>query len=508
MNKLRTTIILLMVMCFTALSATNFVYTVWKVGDQDVGVYGLKDGMLVNYIDPDVYNPVFSDHMKKVFVIAKVPRLWLPTLKTASVKNQNEAAFNASTYRSRKSLITFSDMEALVNSPGLEDSWRSIAVVEIQDWTSLNISIIKSSATLNPLAIDLNAVSSGTFTVGDDVSDDYSTWSAAAADLSATLTGNITFNMTSDITETAQTTWATDLVTHTMLANSNTPHGGDPNVGFKITHSTTGSDIFSTSGLTGTAGSGVFEIKNLHFNKTVSNSSDRCMDIFSITTNIKILFHDNLVKANGFTRALRLFDGNATYHIYNNVFWGTTSDAAIRLRSTSGAATTILENNIIFDSQDGLDCDGNAATIRNNASFSNSTTDYVDQGSATGRNNASEDATAANANWSTGTGNQPSITVADEIENTDDTNTDFMKVKASGILADSGVTTTITENTLGIRGTVRPHVSGSDTLFSIGADEFLVVVTTTMKANLRKNRRLSRMGFSRKRNPKIMSGFQ
>jgi hypothetical protein len=110
--------------------------------------------------------------------------------------------------------------------------------------------------------------------------------------------------------------------------------------------------------------------------------------------------------------------------------------------------------------------------VRNCVCSDNGVADWFnhDKGGMAGYDNASEDATAADANWDAGgSGNITAIVPADEFVSLDHLNADYAKLKSTGSLANNGSAVLIAGNTTGERGNVRPHGA----LYSIGADELV-----------------------------------
>jgi hypothetical protein len=146
----------------------------------------------------------------------------------------------------------------------------------------------------------------------------------------------------------------------------------------------------------------------------------------------------------------------------NNEGWGFIAAAS--------HASSVFENMSIYDCQDGFRLASQAVTVRNIASFGNSNTDYLDIGSANGYNCTDSDGTAADGNWSAGSGNLTGITPSSEFESLSDTSEAFLDLKRDGTgqLSASGTTPGIAENTAGIRLRPRPD---RDNNIAIGASQ-------------------------------------
>jgi len=54
---------------------SNFVYVIWKIGDQSSDNSGIKHGMPICWLDPDIiHQDQISDNMKKCFGITMEPK--------------------------------------------------------------------------------------------------------------------------------------------------------------------------------------------------------------------------------------------------------------------------------------------------------------------------------------------------------------------------------------------------------------------------------------------------
>lgn len=463
---------------------TDYVFAIFKVGSQQ-SQFGIKDGMLVDWIDPDAYKPIFSDHFQKVFAIIRVPRIWVPKLKDAcqpSFQN-SESRIIPEDGKSRSGYIDFKELQTALSMSGLEDALRGPGKVEPLDGMSISQAIIKDAKLkIFDHILDRNAVSSGTYTVGSG--GDYATWAAALADIAASLTGNLTFNQITAVTEAGTATVATNINAFTLTLDSSTPHLGNPTGGLlvNINHNGIGLNVNGTSGPAGS----IINVKNLYLKRLVAGSSglDTALHHDCGDTDVTINWNNILIDSGGLnTSGVRTANNSALVNAWNVISWDTGINAAWILSAIN--SSSILENCVSLDCQNGFNAGSNAVTIRNCVAFNAVNNDFQNISGATGRNNASEDATAANANWSVGTGNTTGITPANEFVSTSDASANFMKVQAGFTCDNGGTAVSIAGNTTGIRGNPRP---GPDTLYSIGADELAEATTGPKMYQYRRRR--------------------
>lgn len=445
----------------------DYIYVFWKVGDKQTAKgnehLGLKDGMPICYIDPNKWNPEISDHMRKVFLCTKEPIERKDFFINALKPNQDEDDINEDTYRARKCLINFTELELKTGRLGLVNDLRSSRQVEIIDCTVLDKPITKTSDILNPTVNDFNSVSEGNYTFGSG--GNYLTPELAFADISD-LTNNLLFAQTSNIISTAVAAMTENLNGYTFTVTSNTPHYGDNTAGWLL------SINHNSFGFTLNAGNdGTIEIKNLRTKRTTAASTGGISVIyFGSTSGFTANIHDNLIDGNTLEGAgIRTTDSDVLLNIYNNEIWDySTANGGILIDPTDGNASSKYENNTILNCNYGINAGNNSGTFKNNISVNSDSADFTNTGSATGNNNVSTDVSAADGNWSSGSNNQASITVADEFVSTTDTDSTFLKLKSDGVCFDNGTTPGIVANTTGIRGNNRPWLPS----YSIGADEF------------------------------------
>ena len=448
----------------------DYIYGIFKVGDLE-GKETMRDGALITYIDPDVWNPVISDHMKKVFSIIKLNKsVWLDKCKS-SIQPVEDSDGNL--LHERAFAIDFDEIETELKLDSYTSRLRSGEVQEIIDGTKLSNSFLKDVTGIRKRGLfDLNAVSSGSFTVGSGGS--YTTWALASADI-ASLTGNLTFTQKSDITDTASfSTFAQDVSTHTLTLTSNSKPNGDPTGGHKwIAGLGLGSSAFHFR--LRTSSSGIVDVNGLHLVMTSAATTSEGIKIentFATTGIIRV--RDCILNGEGVcNRGLDLRDDTSILDIWNNKvfnFRGLSTGRGIVVVTDALHANSRIENNSVDNCNHGIDLNNLSGTLNNNVSINNGT-DFRSIGSATGNNNASEDTTSGNGNWSTGVNNNISITPSNEFVSLVDTVSTYLKVKSGGVCATGGKTPDISLNTKGSRGNNRP---GSDSFVSIGEDELFI----------------------------------
>jgi len=289
---------------------------------------------------------------------------------------------------------------------------------------------------------------------------DYSTWAAAIDDVPDTLPESWTLTQVSDTSEVVgmAVQKSIDVNGKTFTIDSGTPHQGNPTAGWQITGSGNRLIYLEFTGSSGTA-----EVKNL---RCVDGGSGFIpVEITENSTGVSVLSHDLMIDGATVSSAgfIGTESGSGTHKVWNVTSYNGASDGS-GLRVPSGT----VENCVGHGGWDvGIDGDTGTATFINCVGFGN-TTDFNNISNATGKNNASEDSSAGNGNWSTGSGNVTGITPANEFEALTWSSSDYLKVKSTGSLTDTGAKVTITSNIVGIRGDARP---GLDRKYSVGADE-------------------------------------
>lgn len=311
---------------------------------------------------------------------------------------------------------------------------------------------------------DVNAVSTGSYTVGTGGGQDYSTWGNAFADM-AGLTGALTFTQTSDTTETGIVTTTEALNSNTFTCTCSSSHGGDPTAGFDI-------DVNHGSGLFDfqNEGAGTVRVELLRGFRSVNGSNTSVAFVLARTigTEFDLEVYNNMFDGAGYDGSgLRTLDATPIWYVKDNVIWSLSSgwlDATGVTHSSS-----IIENGIFFDCTVGINHNtGSAGTFRNLGCYDNGT-DATGISGATGNNNAASDTTMEDGDWNVGSGNIASRSSATDFVSTSDASSDFMDLDPSGGLDGAGTLTILGDNIAGIRGRARPR-QPTNTV-SIGAAE-------------------------------------
>jgi hypothetical protein len=302
----------------------------------------------------------------------------------------------------------------------------------------------------------------------------YATWAAAIQALPATLADDYDLVQVGDTNETVSYgNKPVNLNGYNLTMRSASPHGGDPTQGHKITSTTDAVDAIRLS-ISNTGGAASIECKDLNV-QWDSQGYSAILLLGQTSSSMAFLIHDLIltnVDAAGWDNGLRL-DVNAfmTASVWNVEAYGWNDG----LYFNPGAGNLTVENCTSMNaSSDSFYIGGSSAT----ATMRNCVGEHFNgAANADGYNNASVDTSAADGNWSTGSGNVTGITLSNEFVSLDPTNTDFAKVQSGGSCDDGGMTTTISANTVGIRGNARP---GTDSQYSIGADELISISSPTV----------------------------
>ena len=315
------------------------------------------------------------------------------------------------------------------------------------------------------------AVSTGSYTVGSG--GDYPTFLGAAGALAdiANLTGDLTFTQISDITESdAAVAVDENLAGHTLTITSN----GNWTL-------TMGTDVACRFHFE-MEGPGTININDLCIVNTVDSANAKFY-IVNIATACTInIYNIKMDLGAASFYAMYLNDNTPTVNCWN---WAVKGPAAV---AGNGLGFNVIAGNVA-NKYENISCHGCAinaggqgGTFKNCVAVATNgvTARFANLGAATGTNCASDDATNADGNWSSGSGNQTNITVADEFASTTFADDTFLKVKSGGVCDDGGATPGIATNTTGIRGNARPSISDGASV-SIGADQLQVTASSTVK---------------------------
>lgn len=432
-----------------------------------------KDGMPVAIYPA---NEILSLRMLRVFAVVRLDDALMPEVSAAlsSIMDKD----GRRTIRMTSKYLDLDELAVLLGNPALADAWRSREIVPPQDGTKIAKGTLKWRDTKGKTwAVgDANAVAAGSYTVGSGA--DYANWNAAMADIAATLTGDLTFTQTSDTTETGTDIATVDLGGHTLMITNQSPHGGDPTAGYKSTISPAGTN-YRVIALQ-LSGTGTAEVKNLNIKSASKTVTAASYTILVSTGGPNVILHDCLIDLSNITAnhsvlGFYVYDregasASTSVHVWNSVVTaGSLGTAGFTGFSPAQAYSSVIvvENCTAKMNNDDHGFDTGIITVRNCCAFG-STVCFANINWANGYNNASSDATAADDNWSEGTGNKTGIVAATEFESTTSTDVNFVKVTDAGVCHDGGTTPVISNNIAGIRGNRRPHSPD----VSIGADEF------------------------------------
>ena len=411
---------ILLLVLFTSITIaapldSNFIYVVYKIGDAENGI---KDREPITYIDPLDYNSqdygkTFSPWMKKVYLIVKRPRLRIDRVKTQLLLPPG--------HRRRVNLKALD-----VLYPGIEDKLRSTSMKDTVDVIDNDDNGILESLTLNIPKKDYNAVSSGAYTVGSG--GDYATWSLAFADITD-LTNNLNFTQISETTEAAAASVSSNLNGYTLNINGNKNY---------VSNVTFAQDFLNFL----CEGPGTLFVNNFSGRRGVAGDLvSRGYILFAsinttFTANIYCCaYNGNSVNGSG----VRINDNTPIINIYSSFFYNASNGIYIQTANSLNK----YENNTFYSGGVGMDLGSSVCLVQNTASFDN-TTDFLNISNATGNNNASSDATAANANWSTGTGNLTNLVATDDFLSLTSTDLNFLQPKVNGNLDKAGTSVAIT----------------------------------------------------------------
>lgn len=438
-----------------------------KAGDQ-LSVDGKKHGCPVTIIDEAAYgmslDDIISADMLRIFGVIQIDRKMKQFLIDSMNFTKMDAfglpLINETDFRPTTHIIDFEKLSLKCGDADIENKFLSVNSVPMVNGTGLTSEDFKDYSLISikesPIVKDINVISSGTASVGTGKT--YTNWAAAAADLAATLTGDLTFEQQADSADTSQCNFTTDLADYTFKMTSDTDHGGNYSNGWRSTFDSAANFlVFSLN--TTTVDNGVHEISFLQTQSINTTSlSNRAHVVSSGDTATRrevIRYRNNMLDGNGLHQRGLVCQGNRNPHdVYNNMIW----DFLLVGMTSFGSQTHRVESNSVYNCVTGLDL-GSTVTAKNNVGFGNSTADFANIGSATGNNNASDDASCTNANWGTGSGNQPSLTPSNEWNSlVEGGNAAFMQPTSGQTLDGNNTTSSL----------VTTHIDGV-TLNAIGA---------------------------------------
>lgn len=410
------------------------------------------EGKLVDYVDPKAWkksaDTIFSG-LNKAFKYMQWPRAQIPQLRDLVADTTD------------KWRVDFNILADSLHDPSFADSFHTENTTVILPRGPPYSTMVKDKKDVNnPVIIDRFAHTIGDSTWG--IGGSFATLATCLDDLGDTLTGAVNHIQISSTIETGIALITESLDGNAYAITSDNPHYGDPTAGYTVTGNVGGASIIELA----MEGPGNVVVEHLHLIKGTQDGGWVSIFVRNVDAACSITVRNNLL--NGDDRAtfgILLSDATPVISIYNNVIW----DHGDGLKTSAANANNLIENNIAASCTKNYDLNGQSGAWTNNAGVTDITSNFLNMGSATGNNNASDDATAGDGNWSSGSNNQINITLANEFVSTTDTDADFFKAKNDGVCWDGGTAPTIAADTLGIRGNRRP---GLDGLYSIGADEF------------------------------------
>ncbi|MCP3683923.1 MAG: hypothetical protein GY861_14665 [bacterium] len=286
---------------------------------------------------------------------------------------------------------------------------------------------------------DIHAVTGGSYTHG--TAGDYADLVAADADMGNAVT-NYTLTQISDETLVAKAyfslSWGTSL---THLFTSDSDPDGDPTAGWEIIVNLADHAIQMAGSGSGNT------ITWQDFNMRRITAGDNTKAIFrthSLSSTEGVCILKNMFIDGGGYKT-EGFDGYRSNTQLLNIAVrdcaaaDTTTGSGFHLQDTSSDGPILMDNCASEGNVVGADCHGQSGLTLVNCAFFDNTTDVANQGSADADFCLSEDATAANGNWSTGTNCITGITPVTEYE-LDDTSSDYLAVQADAVSADTSTT--------------------------------------------------------------------
>lgn len=402
---------------------------------------GAKEGFVVDYQNMATHNLLYdSNHARTVFSYLKVP-LSAKGLIDAMLLDVSEGGS-----RVKKSKGFRLDLKKLAKEKDKEEKDREGGNQNqdlYADWTSEN-PVDPTDCTITQLAkyledvseldyetepeiLDTNSISSGSWSVGPDVSDDYPSIATYAADFT-TQTAQIDGTYTGSTTETGSAVFSHNNAGFDYTLISDDPHLGNINAGYttSINHTSSGIQPIhsATSGFFVCDG---FKIKNLLTRSSATyliNASGSNRSIKA--TNMHL--DGGGLGGSGINMSRESESANVKIYDCNDTGF-----------YTAGNFTT-TSNFVIYNCGTGVNCStASSSTLKNFIVFS-CTTNYTNISNITGLNNQSDHATnGQDSDWLAGSsGNVAGRVAADEIV-TDTAEDNFGQYLDSGNMGSAGV---------------------------------------------------------------------
>jgi hypothetical protein len=456
----------------------NRVAAIFKVGDNSP----YMDGNLICYIDEAEWGlpleKIISAFTTRVFCCMIVDRKFLKIKEKALAQIYDSELLDADGMRIGKlvhnsSIKTdFKYLEARLVQPGLEDKLRSkVDNTGLIDGTALSETDFtdpRDDKHVNPIP-DLNAVTSGSYTVG--AGGNYATWALAFADI-GTMTGDLTFTQISATTETANATKSVNFGAgnYTLTLTSNNPPLGNPSGGWVSSWNAAVNCVT----INGSVNPGIIRISHMNFKRLVEPASSSVMLYFgnsaiagtvSYVNDIILNVNNVIFTAGRYTFGAYLQDVDVIHNWFNALLVNNNSNTASGVAIGGGlyGINSVFENISVYNasgSAKGFLFSSTNASIKKNLAVFTLGTCFTNVGEGTFSKCASSDTTGSEEGLK-------SLVAATEFESLDSASTLFLKAKMGSTLGNGGTATSITANTYGIRGNQRPRGAK----YSIGADE-------------------------------------
>lgn len=399
----------------------DYFYLSLKAGDQILDPLqlnrGYKTGYFIDVIDPNVYP--FSDNdfgvkHSTAHLILKLDYTNLDLFKSLIVPEDFTSFDNYSNlYRNSSGYFVLEDLESLSGITGLVDSWKGPGVVDVINLRGADyVSLIKytKNLTMESFDPDNNVTTGGLQTIGSG--GDWATYNALDADMD-TLTSDLTPRIISNVTEVATVNMQFETAPFDVIFDSDDNHLGDVLGGWElsIAHSSHGLSIQPPS----TSEVSIITYKDFSIKRTVAAANNNLYLLRSVLIGVltKVKYRNMFLDGGGlagsgaFTKQVALeMDRLAVRDCNGSGYIG----------DTVNDVTRIMENSLFEGCGVGVDLTSRSNfTCRNVASYDNAT-DWLNISNAIGIETGASDATNTDANWNTGTNNNPSLTPGNEIE--------------------------------------------------------------------------------------------
>jgi len=339
----------------------------------------------------------------------------------------------------------------------------------------------------------LNDGRSRSFTVGL-VGGDYLNWGAAINPVYAIgIGGDYTYTQISDTTDTASAIFNDELNGYTLILTSNSPHGGDRNIGWVSNFAVDAEGlriafVGASAKYGGEAYVSELNIRRLVY--TYGNLLDLRPSALASSIaawNIIMDWSFTSIALTVLTNGCDIAPTGAYSSIicYNiiSLWYKTNSTSRYALSGKSALLSlsdTAIENcSVVFDptSTSGVAFQSavsatTGAIYRNCVAINNAYKSVALMDTSIGTGNAADDAWVGDTYWAYGEGNITNIVPTDEYQSVNpDDGSLFLSPKTSSQVRNSGLPTAILVNTMGIAGASRPNIEDGELKYAIGSKE-------------------------------------